>query len=401
MITKTAFKGMDNRHRAESLPEGYVRNAVNVLFDAMGKVSRINGSTQAYSGTDCHSLFVDGDIKYFIDNGDLISLDDTAITLASPGNEPMGFAKIGDKIYCGNGKQSYVIKTGLTETVETLGLGWTHQPKLVARESGGMFAGDYQVVITHRRNGIESGCGVAQTITLTEGQGIYFEAPTPPDDVDEIGVYCSTVNGSDLWLYGDYPVSTTEVFIDANLSDIRLETQFLTTPVFNDTLTSHYGRLYWAEGDKLYFTEPRKYNYYRAGNYHKFQGDITLIASVPGALYVCCDRTYRLSNIDGEGDTQRVEIFPYGAVKGSARYDERSKTAFWQSHKGIVAATAEGAQELIDKAIAYPKYKQGSTTIIERDGVRYLLALSRNGTASNLMDSTFKSEEITRKGEAV
>lgn len=392
-----SFKGMDNRQKDESIPDGFLRNAVNVQFDQLGKPKRVDGVTKVYSGSGIHSYWN----RYFIEGSNLKRLNDdlSVTTIGSVGPERMGFVSIGDRIYCANGFSGYLIKNDIISE-------WgVKNPEnsitLSARDTGGMFAGDYQVVITHIRNGEESGCGKASLITLTDGQGIYATIPTPPADINEIGVYVSSTNGDEFFLYGEYDSSATDVFIDSNISSIRLETQFCYQPIPSDILAAHYGRIYWAEGPLLRYTEAQKYGYTKAENYARFGSDITLIASVPGALYVCADKTYRISNIDLQGFMVRTEVFPYGAVKGSLRYDERSKTAFWKSHKGIVGATIEGAQELVANSIAMPIYTDGTMTLTENNGIRQLISVCTGGSETNLMDQAFKASEILRKGKAL
>jgi hypothetical protein len=388
---------MDNRHDQDNMPDGYLRNAVNTVFDDQGNAKRVVGATKVYSGTNIHSYWQ----GYFVEESNLKRLesDNTATTLKAIGSNTVGYTKVGDRVFCGNGDSGYVI---YGDTVKTLGIAWPEQqPILIARDTGGMFAGDYQVAITYMRDGEESGCGQASRVTVSDGGGIYFVMPTVPADIDTIAVYVSSVNGDELYLYDEVDASTTEVFIDNNISSIRLETQFMYPPVLSSIVTAHYGRLYWADGDLIRYTEPQKYGLTKSGNYARFGGDISIIASVPGALYVCADRTYRISNIDGDGFAQRVEVLPYGAVKGTLHYDERSKTAFWKSHKGIVAASAEGISELVADNIAMPEYEKGTLNIVEMNGVRQLIAVSQGGDVSSLMDAQFKAAEIVRKGNAL
>jgi hypothetical protein len=388
---------MDNRHDEDNLPDGYLRNAVNTVFDDLGNAKLVSGATKVYSGSAIHSFWQ----GYFIEGSNLkrLNSDFTATTLLNIGSNPVGYTKVGDRVFCGNGLGGYVI---YGDTAKSLGIAQPEQqPFLIARDTGGMFAGDYQVAITYMRDGEESGCGTASRITVSDGGGIYFIMPTVPADIDTVAVYVSSVNGDELYLYDEVNASTTEVFIDNNISSIRLETQHMYQPILSDILTAHYGRLYWVDGDLLRFTEAQKYGLTKSGNYTRFGGDISIIASVPGALYVCADRTYRIGNIDGDGFSQRVEVLPYGAVKGTLRYDERSKTAYWQSHKGFVAANLEGIQEMVADVIALPEYEKGTMTIAEMNGVRQLISVSQGGTASSLADSKYKSDEVARKGNSL
>ncbi|MBE0434197.1 MAG: hypothetical protein IBX56_00125 [Methylomicrobium sp.] len=397
----SGFKGMDNRHRDDTMPEGFVRNAVNVVFDDLGRVRRVNGVTRVYDGDSVHSFWR----GYFIEGEWLKRFDPVSrevITLAAVGADAMGFTEAAGRVLCGNGRRGFVIEG---DTVMPLGVpSPVQQPNLEARDTGGLFGGEYQVAVTYLRAGLESGCGPASRVTVPDGGGIFFAVPEVPGDIDTVAVYVSQVNGDELFLYDEYPnfAASMSVFIDQHLSSVRLESQFTFPPVPSRILTAHYGRLYWADGSVLRYSEPQQYWRTKANNYVRFGGEISLIVSVPGALFVCADTTYRIGNIDtDEGFMQRVEVLPYGAAAGTAVYDERSRTAFWQSHKGFVAANGEGVRELVADAIALPRYRLGTMSLIERDGVRHLVAVSRQGEASNLMDRRFLLDEIERKGNAL
>ena len=390
-------KGMNNRLRVESIPEGFCRNASNVQFDENGKVERIKGVTKLYSGVNIHSFT----LSHFIEGDNLKRLNDdnTAKQLSVVGSNSMGITKVDNLLFFGNSEKSLVIDG---DTVRSVGVTPPEQqPILSAKNTGGMFAGEYQVAITYLLpSGEESGTGVASQITLSEGQGIQFTLSNVPDDIDKVAVYVSSVNDSELWLYDEVDSSTTEVFIDSDISSVRIETQFVYPPLFSDILQYHYGRIYWADGNLLRYTQPLKYGQTKAGNYEIFSGDITLIVSLPQTLYICADKTYKIVNIDGEGFKQRVEVLPYGAVKGTLRYDSFNNVAYWQSFKGFVMATVEGAKELLLKNIAMPEYSKGTMTMVELDGRIQLISVSQGGESSKLMDSKFKAEEILRIGSA-
>lgn len=387
---------MDNRHNATGLPEGYLRNAVNVQFSFDGKAARVKGATKRYSGSGIHSYWN----GYFIEGTSLkrLNSDYTATALGAVGADRMGFAEAGGRLFCGNGRGFEIVGN----TVQSLGVAWPEQqPNLKETATGGLFAGTYQVAITYLRNGEESGCGVASTIEVSKGSGITFTMPTVPSEITDIAVWVSSVNGDELFLYGEYPAYTTNVYIENQLSSIRLETQFMYPPTLSAIVAAHYGRLYWAEGNLLKWTEPLKYGLTKAGNYAAFEGDISLIISLPGALYVCADKTYQLGNIDGEGFMQRTEVLPYGAVPYALHYDDNNERAFLLSHKGVGMATPEGVQEMVQDVIAMPQYGSGALSVTQMDGEYHVIAVGQGGTVSPLMDREFRDSEITRKGNAL
>jgi hypothetical protein len=108
---------MDNRHDQDNMPDGYLRNAVNTVFDDQGNAKRVVGATKVYSGTNIHSFWQ----GYFVEESNLkrLEIDNTATTLKAIGSNPVGYAKVGDRVFCGNGDSGYVI---YGDTVKTLGI---------------------------------------------------------------------------------------------------------------------------------------------------------------------------------------------------------------------------------------------------------------------------------------
>ena len=394
---------MDNVHRSDSLPGAtrdsagvYLRNAVNVTFDALGKPKLITGTAKIYSGTGIHSFWR----GYFIEGTDLkfLNPDNTATTLGAVGSRPMGYASVGNRVFCGNGLSGYVIKDGV---LSQLGVEVPSPPEVAVTSIGGLYGGDYQVAIAFMRGEEESGLSFVRKVSVLDGQGISVTLPAYPADITGLSVYCSSVNGDELFLYSEEGLGVTEVSIINELTSIRCETQFLYPPVLSSVMQAHYGRIYWADGNLLRWTEAQRYGYTRAGYYAPFDGEITLIAEIPGTIYVCAGKTYRLTNIDGDGFPQRMEVFGYGAVKGTLTYDEITKTAYWQSQRGFVKATVEGATEMLDGIIAMPSYNKGCMTLSKQNGVRNLISVSQGGTPSLLQDRDFKAAEILRTGSAL
>lgn len=73
------FAGINNRlpdHQLNIVERGrkagdYLRNAVNVDLTSSGTLRRRKGSALVQSGTDCHSLWSDGDRAFYVDGDTL------------------------------------------------------------------------------------------------------------------------------------------------------------------------------------------------------------------------------------------------------------------------------------------------------------------------------------------
>lgn len=371
-------KGMNNKARSESMPEGTVRAAINVDFDLSGNFRGREGYTSIYTGTDIHSVWK----RHFCEGGDLkyLNADNTATTIKTGvGDEPLSYSSIANRIFYSKRSLSGNIVNGNYR-------GWgitrpARQPDPSISTAGGMFAGDYQIAITWLRNGEESGTINARRITVAEGEGIRLSNfPTAPSDATHVAIYCSSVNGKDLYLYNEYPVSASEIFISKHISDIPLTTQFGLTPFGFDIIQGHYGRVYGVIEDRVYYSNAQNYGLFKGRQRWKFPHKVTLLISVPGSMYVgTTEKIYRISNIDGEGPEVRTVIKEYGApLHRNIEMDATNTVGYFRSNRGDCMATSEGITELTEANLAMDKYLEVTgVTVLESDGIKKLIITSQ------------------------
>jgi len=381
------------------LPDGKLRNAVNVVFTDNGNVIfNRPGYTIKKSGS-IKWVYKGKFVTLFLDGSDLKKLNDdnTVTTVQSGFGDAMpGACEVSDVIYVSNGiTQGKISSDGNYSPWGTQRP--TRQPDVSAIESGDMFGGDYKVAITWIGSD-ESGTGAGKRITVPEGGGIHLtNFPPPPNTVIKIGVYVSSVNGGELYLYGEYPASVNDIFISKSIHTIPLATQFGFVPAPLDIIESHYGRIYYARGNRVYWTAARRYGLQFANSYLKFDIAVTVIVSMPNVLYIGTEkRLYRIINIDGEGAPIREALIDTGAVKGSVFYDDNGNSAYFMSHRGVIMATREGLSELTYNDVAIPFFRRGTTTITETDGLKYLVFVGQGGTQNPLADAEYNSGELAR-----
>ena len=423
--TPLSFLGMNNRANDTGLPMpdklnpfGKFRNAVNVDFDNSGAICfpRI-GSTLACAGTACHSWYeFDHDLGFgfFVDGISLkrLNRDDTATVLQTVSAGPMSFCRVSDAIYFSNGVDTGIYVNG---TIKPWGIQTPQtQPYASATNLGGMYGGDYRVAITwlteispdHYQ---ESGTFESTQVTVADGGGIHLTAfPTPPSYVDLVAVYVSGVNGGSdnpdstgegLYLYDEYPANVSDVTIRYNVGTVNLDTQFGYKPQPKLGLTLHYGRIYWPDGNYVYFTEAQHYGLQRVNSYYRFEEAVTNVVSTPGALYVTTGKAiYKLFGIDGETPAGNVKVKTYGAPEGSVYYDDNDNFALVVTDNGFAIFTAEGVKELSAEHIAFPTFEKGSVAIVEHLGTRRAIAVMQGGTVSRLQHADYTASDIARGG---
>jgi hypothetical protein len=402
------LNGMNNRAKITALPGptrenpfGKYRNAENVVFDNAGQlVFPCPGKTLVYAGN--VSWVHEGKfVTVFLEDGILkrLNSDNTATTLKTGfGTALPAVTYAGDVMYISNGTgRGKVDRNGNYYPWGTPRP--PRNPDVTAVTYGGMYEGRYRVAITWiGAQGDESGCGNGKQVEVSEGGGIHLtNFPSPPSGVDKVAVHVTSVNGKDLYLYGEYDATLSDITLTRKDCTIPLMTQFSYVPMPEDIICFHYGRIYYPRGRYLYWTMTRRLGNQTVRSYWTFDSNVTLVVSVPGALYVGTEkRIWRVSNIDVDGAAAVMDIVKEcGCDKATAVYDDE-KTAFFKTHRGYVRATSEGLFELTFDDVAMPIFERGSTTLIDHDGSRYLVGVFQNGTQNELADAAYSAAELAR-----
>ena len=376
-ISIPLYKGIHNKSRPESIPEGYCREAVNVDFNRSGHISQRPGQTLIYSGN-CHSLWN----NYFVEDGTLKRLNpdySAAIIKEDIGDAPVSYCTIAGRIYFTNGLTLGSVVNGVYQS-------WgvprpARQPDVTEQSGGGLHAGTYQVAITWMRKGEESGTIGARSITISEGAGLVLSNfPTPPYDVDQIGVYVSSVNGTELYLYKEVPSFTSSLSVEAHISNIPLTTQFASPPRSFTIIEAHYGRVYGVAENRVYFSEPQNYGLFRPNQYWTFSDEVRCLVSVPGALYVgTAGAIYKISGIDSGETVQRLEVRDYGAARIlNTAYDPEKPIGYITSARGYCAVSTDGVQDLTHEHFAMSEFGNSVLSVVEQNGIRKLIGINRN-----------------------
>ena len=375
---------MNNKARAESIPQGnkedprgFARSAINVDIDSAGKVRDRPGYTQLYAG-DCHSVYN----RYFVEEGDLkyLNTDNTAATIKTGvGDEKISYCAVAGRIYFSSPVISGSI---INDNYRKWGVARPQrQPTVTQRSSGNMHGGEYQVAITWMREGEESGAILSSRVAVDDGGGIVLSNfPVPSDDIDQVAVYVSSINGKELYLFGQFPANGDEIYIDKHISDITINTQFGRTPDAFPIIEYHYGRIYGAIDNRVHYSNPHNYGLFNPNQYWHFPGRVTCLISVPGAFYVgTAEKIYRVSNIDGEGSPVNTVAKDYGIVNTlNTCYDTDNEVAYITSTKGLCAVTNEGITEITAKNVAMDEYGNTVLTVVEQDGHKKLISVNQN-----------------------
>ena len=397
--------GMNNRVKDHAVPDGQYRNAVNIDFDDEGNIQfpRI-GSSKVYAGTDCHSWYQFEDsfgAGIFIEGAELkrLNSNNTVTALKTVGNQPMSYCQVNGVVYFSNSavtgryRDGQVIEWGIPTPFNQLNVS--------ARNKGGLHAGIYLVTLTWLSNGEESGADISRSVTVEEGGGIRLtNFPSSPAFVEQVAVYVSSPNGSELYLYDEYPSDIQVVDVQYFIGDAMLETQFAIKPQVRTGLTVHSGRIYWIDGQLVRCTMPHNFLLQEALAYFVFEEPVTNIISTQGPLFVTTELgIYQVSGIDGEGLPELQKVKNYGAAAMRLPHnDQQNDVTFVMADVGMIAITAGGVKELHLDKVAPPKFKKGCISVIDQGGVRKLISVCQDGVISRLQSDDYTTTEALRNG---
>ncbi len=407
--------GMNNLKQPHAIDNETLRNAVNFDVDDDGNLKLRQGSASVYRGTIVKRTFWSNgdDLALFVEGTDLkrLNADFTATTLrAGVGNTPMSYVEQDGVVYWSNEVVNGKVVDGADAVwgVPTPG----QQPELTVQTSGGhLVKGFYQVAITFvSATGEESGTGGSVEAEVTaDGGALVLSAIPDPGDVDFlVNVYVTGPSGGQLYFHEALP-SGFPTFVIRRVNHPTegallhpLETQFGEPPPPGHLLEYHNGRIYIAQSNIVWATEPQRLGLVKqAVSYWQFPERVAVLQAVVDGMYVASDVTYFLGGID-TGDLVSRIVLEYGAVEGTGLTIEDTRQAAWFSHKGFVVAGPSGeARNLTIDRIAVSEFQAGAMLHREHDGVTQLLATLQDGVASTFPDKKWISDEVARRGNAI
>jgi len=404
--------GENNMLGGEELPLTALRRAVNFDISDGGEMQRRRGRTRIYAGSPTPgTLYSNGRRTLFVESGhlwELAFLNDVWTRLLvrlDVGARPMVYVSINDQIYYSNG-----VTTGvLSPTGEDLPWGIqgpANQPTVLAAAAGGtLAAGTYQVAITFLSDrGEESGTPRATEISIVDGGSIELRDIPTPVDGSLVRVYCSSPGGEGLYRLGELIPGTPSYRISdvTNAQGIRLQTQFGIKPPAGDVLEYFNGRIYIAQDNVVWYTDPLRYGLVKPHmSFLMFPENVTVMKAVADGLYICSDQTYWLSGID-TNEFQQRPVLPYGAVKGTGINIPKSDNVAWFSKFGMVIGGLEAqVSNIQEEKSAVSEFENGAMIFREQKSLRQIIATLGTGTQSSHLAPDYVTLETARRGSAI
>lgn len=357
----------------------FVRDAKNVDITKQGSVSRRSGYSMVTPGH-THSLWSAPGVSFglCVRDGQLVKFTDVdpqGVVLQEVHQSlPISYVFVNGYVYWSNIEQNGCVRDDVCA-------GWGVQvggAPTVASGAGGLRKGVYGVATTHMcDHGVEGGAS----------EPIYKQL----EDMSSLQVYIDSVLHNKCNIY--VTEADSEVFylaksvesegvVRIDSEDIGvgrvLSTAGLKPPSPGHLLTYASGRVYFARGQYVMFTEPLRYTLYDPGvGVFMFVGNVTLLAGCETGIYVADSRaTYFLSGTNPFDMTQRV-ISPTSAVQGSLSwadgtyFDTLGDVPVWWSSDGRLLAGLPGGElrDLSSDRVSVGEFQSGASLVRRENGM--------------------------------
>jgi hypothetical protein len=290
------------------------------------------------------------------------------------------------------------------------------QPSLQAVSYGSLYAGTHQVAVTFLdATGQESGTGLAATVEVAAGGSIQLSNIPQSSSVTHVRIYLSEANGDTLYHAYDLPIGTDPFIISRYVKGKALTTQFLQPLPVGHIVRYYNGRIYTANENALYFTDPLHYGLCNlANNFFLYPERISIVEPVENGIYVVADQTYFLEGNDAKDFTQR-DVYDKRAVEGTGisvtakafpRDEEptpEGNLAYWFGDNGGVIGYAGGVViPAMENKLALEKFDIGVTMFRETRGIKQLVtALQGRGQSSGFAATDTVTATVIRNGVVI
>lgn len=162
-------------------------------------------------------------------------------------------------------------------------------------------------------------------------------------------------------------------------------TRVLSDPPIGKFIEHYKGRIYIAQGDTLWYSEPYNYNTFNLhASFIKFEGQIRMVRAVRDGLFISTDRTiYFLAGERADQGFVRLHVAPYAAfmysdisLNGQLLYEQdgtpiieqtqQDDAALWLTDKGVCYGGPDGRFVNITRnKIDLPSSLEGTSLIIK------------------------------------
>lgn len=403
------FLGINNRKPSNALrltqsgrPVGdFLASADNVDIDNAGQIRRRSGTTRIVAMSNAHSLYMHTETDGFLVRANAlyaITLPNYTETLLKvlASDARMSYQHYGnDDHYFSNGTDSGRITDGV---VYPMGLPTPDAPAITAI-GGSLLAGWYQVAVSYANTvtGEEGGISASSNLELTSTGGLRVALPADAPGATHVNVYLSEANGTVPRLHTTAALGTTTLDL-STLPAGRPSNGRFEAPLPAGTLFAHNGRLCSFSGNTVYVGEAYRPGYYLPlSGYIPFAAPVSIAVSNQTGVFIAADKTrYFPGDLDAV-QGQIVDVFPYGAVPGTAFTACFMEQWGWFGDKGLVLVdTSQNAKAVMLENVSLTPPDLGCSVMLDSDGYRRVASCGwainlSTGAATTYSDWAFTS----------
>lgn len=349
--------GMDTVSRKGQLPLGAVVDAVNADIGMNAELSRRDGYSSVYAGSDTHSLWTSSvrSESFAIVGGYLckITMPWSVTQLQQVLDAPFFYDDLNGDVVCGSRLETFVIAPDLSVTRH--GLERPLPPALAAVAAGGLDAGTYGVAISFLRGYEEGPLSAPMFVVLTIGQGINVTVPAAVEATPtKIRIYRTSANGDVLHRVLDVATGAATHLLGVTTLGRQARNQNLERMLPGEFIRYWNGMLWTVRGNYAYCSEPMWYGVYNPRfNFVPMQNAIRLFEPVKNGIFIGTKegmfflrgnkpQEFVVEKLGGaaplRGTAQRIPASLLGGNDG----DTGEYAVIWLSRVGFVVGTSEG-----------------------------------------------------------
>lgn len=371
-------RGANNLAKPERLPEGFVRELINVDPMPNGQLELRARSTRLLPADDFRLGIALGERVIYVDgaNVGIFSIGSGSaqvIGTVSPAGSLAGVAYNG-QVYLNTERDSVRIDGATVKPWAIDNPGFS-----VERIAGPLPAGIYKVAVTALGDdGEESGCD-PMIVRLAEGEALRVRS----DDSRALKAYVSAVNGASLFSQGPL-IGGVMAITNVDDSRERLTTGGLMPMPFCSMLADYNGIIAGVHGRYVLFSSPMHPHLFDPiSNFFQYSEAPSLLAATSGGLYVAAgEKTYFITQPDSGTPEQRT-VMEIGAVNGASTQLPDGRAA-WFTRYGLAIGGPDGVITLPNRQTYAPDLASiGAAGVLEHNGNAMVVTTMRGVTNPN------------------
>lgn len=395
MASNSAWSGgINNRANAKSVPDGFVRDLVNLDPLVGGELGLRAGYEQRYVAENARGALSIGSRVLFADGSSLVCYDthtSTAHTLAQIANDGrFSGAVLNEELFFCTANESLRFDGA---TLRSWGVPTIVEQPVPSIVGGSLLAGRYQAAMTLVNDQGEEGATVNPIqIAVGDGGGLLFLLDDIPAGYT-VRLYVSPASAETLYLQYEGAESFAVTLLRDDTA--RLETLNLRSPIGGDQVAALGSVLLIADGRTLWHTSAmRPHLMDLSKNFFQYPSDISVVLQVDGGVFVCADKTYFLPTPEG-ADVVQYKKLEFGAVPGTGSILPDGRAA-WMTQYGLAIGAPDGSVTLMSQNNFVPELAQfGASGVLDHNGNQLVVTTMRGQKGPNpLAASDYYEAEI-------